>query len=278
MGFYAPSQIVQDAQRHGVRVRPVDVQHSEWDCTLEEDPTSPGVDFALRLGLRQLRGFREDVARRLVAQRALADFADVAELCARAGLDQHHQQILAEAGALRALTGHRHRARWAIAGVEPQLPLFGHASPAEDSIVLPPPTQAQDTLADYARTGLSLGPHPLRQIRARLRTLRCSDSRTLQHTPHAMLVRTAGLVTQRQRPQTASGTSFITLEDEFGPINVIVWRDVAERQRQAFLEARLLGVDGRWEHVDGVSHLIAHHLRDMSALLGSLDSRSRDFH
>ncbi|MEO7073198.1 MAG: error-prone DNA polymerase [Rhodanobacter sp.] len=278
MGFYAPSQIVQDAQRHHITVRPVDVRHSHWDCTLEDAAASSTASPALRLGLRQLRGFRQDVALRLAAQRARAAFTDIADLCARVALDQHHQEILAEAGALRGLTGHRHRARWAIAGVEPQLPLFGHASPAEDRIVLPPPTQAEDTLADYARIGLSLGPHPLRQIRARLRAMKCTDSRTLRSTLHAATVRTAGLVTQRQRPQTAGGTSFITLEDEYGPINVIVWRDVAERQRQAFLEARLLGVDGRWEHADGVSHLIAHHLRDMSALLGPLDSRSRDFH
>jgi error-prone DNA polymerase len=118
----------------------------------------------------------------------------------------------------------------------------------------------------------------LQQIRARLRASRCTDSRALRAKPHASHVRTAGLVTQRQRPQTASGVTFITLEDEHGPINVIVWQQVAKRQRRVFLEARLLGVDGRWEHVDGVSHLIAHHLIDMSALLGPLDSRSRDFH
>jgi error-prone DNA polymerase len=278
MGFYGPSQIVQDAQRHRLTVRPIDVLHSNWDCTLESDPASTVDSPAIRLGLRQLRGFREAVAQRLVAQRAQRPFADVAELCARAGLDNHHQAVLAEAGALRGLAGHRHRARWAIAGVEPQLPLFGHASPDEQPVALPPPSQAEDTLADYARTGLSLGPHPLRQIRARLRAVRCTDSRALRAQPHGSQVRTAGLVTQRQRPQTASGVTFITLEDEHGPINVIVWQQVAERQRQVFLEARLLGVDGQWEHVDGVSHLIAHRLIDMSRLLGTLDSRSRNFH
>lgn len=278
MGFYGASQIVQDAQRHRITVRPVDVRHSEWDCTLEADPASLVDPPAIRLGLRQVRGFREDMARRLSRERARAAFEDIADLCARVGLDKRHQEALAEAGALRGLTGHRHRARWAIAGIEPQLPLFGQASPDEESIVLPPPSQAEDTLADYARVGLTLGPHPLQQVRARLRAEKCTDSRALRAKPHASLVRTAGLVTQRQRPQTASGVTFITLEDEHGPINVIVWRQVAERQRRVLLEARLLGVDGRWEHVDGVSHLIAHRLIDMSALLGSLDSRSRDFH
>ena len=278
MGFYAASQIVQDAQRHHITVRPVDVQHSDWDCTLEADAKSTIDSPAIRLGLRQLRGFREDVALRLSAARASAAFGSIADLCARAGLDKRHQEALAEAGALRGLTDHRHQAHWAIAGIEAQLPLFGNASPHEQAVALPIPSQAEDTLADYARVGLTLGPHPLQQIRARLRASRCTDSRTLRAKPHASHVRTAGLVTQRQRPQTASGVTFITLEDEHGPINVIVWRQVAERQRRVFLEARLLGVDGRWEHVDGVSHLIAHHLIDMSALLGPLDSRSRDFH
>ncbi|MFZ0871426.1 MAG: error-prone DNA polymerase, partial [Rhodanobacter sp.] len=278
MGFYGASQIVQDAQRHRITVRSVDVQHSDWDCTLEADTRSSIDSPAIRLGLRQVRGLREDVAQRLSAERASAAFEDIADLCARVGLDKRHQEALAEAGALRGLTGHRHQAHWAVAGIEPQLPLFGHTSPEEQAVDLPIPSQAEDTLADYARVGLTLGPHPLQQIRARLRASRCTDSRALRAQPHASHVRTAGLVTQRQRPQTASGVTFITLEDEHGPINVIVWRQVAERQRRVFLEARLLGVDGRWEHVDGVSHLIAHHLIDMSELLGSLDSRSRDFH
>jgi error-prone DNA polymerase len=214
----------------------------------------------------------------LAAARARRPFHDVADLCARAGLNHHQQEALAEADALRGLAGHRHRARWAMAGIEAQLPLFGNTSPAEEDVVLPPPSQGESTLADYARMGLSLGPHPVQQIRARLHAARCLDSKSLQWRPHASKVRAAGLVTQRQRPQTASGVTFITIEDEFGPINVVVWSHVAERQRRIFLESRLLGVDGRWEHADGVSHLIADRLIDLSELLGSLDSRSRDFH
>jgi error-prone DNA polymerase len=277
MGFYGPSQLVQDTQRHGIKARPVDVRYSDWDNTLEADPSSNG-GYALRLGFRQVRGCREEVMLQLMAARAQRPFDDVADLCARAGLNKHQQEALAEADALRGLAGHRHRARWAMAGIEAQLPLFGNTSPVEEEVVLPPPSQGENTLADYARTGLSLGPHPVQQIRARLRAASCLDSRSLQHRPHASRVRAAGLVTQRQRPQTASGVTFITLEDEFGPINVVVWSHVAERQRRIFLESRLLGVDGRWEHADGVSHLIAHRLIDMSELLGSLDSRSRDFH
>ena len=275
MGFYAPSQIVQDAQRHGVRVLPVDVRHSDWDCTLESDR---GGELAIRLGLRQVRGCPEKVAQRLVAARAQAPFADVADLCARAALDTSQRTLLAQAGALRGLAGHRHRARWAVAGVEAHRPLFEHRSPDEAAMNLPLPSVAEDVHADYARTGLTLGPHPLKLLRARLRAQRWQDSRQLQSRPHESEVRMAGLVVQRQRPQTASGVTFITLEDEHGPVNVIVWRDVAARQWRPYLEARLLGVQGRWERVDGVSHLIAQKLFDITGMLGELDARSRDFH
>ena len=275
MGFYAPSQIVQDARRHGVDVFPIDVQFSDWDNTLitrEEEPP------AIQLGLRQVRGFGEEAARRIMAARAQRPFADIADLCARAAVDKRHQDLLAQASALRGLSRHRHHAHWEIAGVEKQLPLFGNASPAEIEVTLPRPTQAKDTLADYARTGLTLGVHPMAQIRDRLRAARCTDSRTLRKRPHNSYARVAGVVTMRQRPQTASGVTFLTMEDEHGLVNVIVWRDVAETHRRVLLESDLLGVDGKWEAVDGVCHLIASRLLDMSELLGGLDVRSRDFH
>ncbi|TPG51088.1 error-prone DNA polymerase [Rhodanobacter glycinis] len=277
MGFYAPSQIVQDVQRHRVVVRPVDVRCSDWDCTLETD-LRHAAEPAIRLGLRMVRGFAETAARRLIEARASEAFVDIADLCARANLDRRQQDQLADAAALRGLAGHRHRARWAVAGVEAQLPLFGNDSPGEPPVVLPLPTQAEDTLADYARVGLSLGPHPMRQVRSRLRAARCIDAKALRIRPHHSHVRVAGIVTSRQQPQTASGVTFLTLEDECGLVNVIVWRHVAEAQRRVLLEARLLAVEGQWENVEGVSHLIAHRLMDMSPLLGALDARSRDFH
>jgi len=277
MGFYSASQIVQDARRHRVAVLPADVRYSDWDCTLERDARSKG-GFALRLGLRQVRGCSEAVAKRLSQARGRAPFADIVDLCTRANLDRRHQDLLADAGALRGLAGHRHRAKWAVSGVEAQLPLFGRASPAEDNVVLPPPTQAENLLADYAHTGLSLGPHPLRLLRAQLRAKHFLDSKQLGQLPHEAPARIAGLVTQRQQPQTASGVTFITLEDEHGPVNVVVWRQVAERQHRPYLESRLLGVEGRWETVDGVHHLIARRLLDLSPMLGALDARSRDFH
>jgi error-prone DNA polymerase len=232
---------------------------------------------ALRLGFRLIRGFREQTAKRITAARAAHPFADVADLIERAGLNARERKLLADAGALRALAGHRHRARWQVAGIEPQRPLFGHAGPDEAVLALAPPATGEDTLADYAATGLTLGAHPLRQIRRQLRARRCHPSHTLETLPHGAMARAAGLVTLRQRPMTKSGVTFMTLEDETGMVNVVVWRQLAERQRRVLLKARLLGVDGRWESVDGVNHLIARRLHDWSDLLGTLDTRSRDF-
>jgi error-prone DNA polymerase len=279
LGFYSPDQLVQDARRHGIAVRPVDVRHADWDCTLEEAGVPRGDGLlhvpAIRLGLRQIAGLREDVARRVVAARAQSPFADVADLCARAGLDDRAQALLADAGALKGLAGHRHRARWAIEGVEKQLPLFG-AVP-ERAVQLPVPSAHDDMQADYASIGLTLGRHPLAMLRKALAARRCRRSREFAGLAHGTPVRLAGLVTLRQRPETASGVTFVTLEDEDGLVNVVVWRDLGERQRRVLLEARLLAVQGRVESAEGVQHLIAADLRDWSAMLGNLATQSRDF-
>ena len=277
MGFYSESQLVQDARRHGIRMRPVDVRASGWDCTLEAGSGDPLSQPAVRLGLRMVRGFRIDVAQRISTARVHHPFVDAADLVERAELDARDRKLLADAGALRGLAGHRHRARWSVAGIEPQRPLFGFESPAESEIVLPPPSAWDNTRTDYATTGLTLGPHPLSQLRRQLRARRCQPSRELKAFAHGSKVRAAGLVTLRQRPQTASGVTFVTLEDEGGMVNVVIWRDLAERQRRVLLTSTLLGVDGRWESVEGVNHLIAERLYDYTPLLGVLDSRSRDF-
>ncbi|WP_043711404.1 error-prone DNA polymerase [Novilysobacter defluvii] len=292
MGFYSPDQILQDARRHGLRVLPVDVRHSAWDCSLESltaDPRVRGDDEggrrgdgqpAIRIGLRMIRGFSAAAAGRIEAARRQRPFSGVADLCARAGLDRREQSLLADAGALRALAGHRHRARWAVTGVEPQLPLFAGA-PAQDdadAIALPLPSAGEDLQADYAMLGTTLGRHPLSMLRRALTTRRCRRSSDLDAVPHGRNVRVAGLVTLRQRPQTASGVIFMTLEDEAGMTNVVVWRDLAERQRRELLESRLLAVEGKLERKDGVQHLVARRLEDLTPLLGGLDVRSRDFH
>jgi error-prone DNA polymerase len=283
MGFYSPSQIVQDARRGrggraAIEVRPVDATCSEWDNTLEDAfDFDPQAQPALRLGLRQVAGLSQAAGEALVAARRQQPFADVADLCLRAGLDAKARDALADAGALDALAGHRNAARWQVAGVEPRRPLLP-GSPRERDIALPPPRIGESLLADYRSTGLTLGTHPLALLRPALAKRRLLASRDLQSRPHGSGVRVAGLVTQRQRPATAKGTIFVTLEDEHGMVNVIVWPHLATRHRKALLQSRLLAVRGRWETVDGVQHLIAGDLRDLSHLLGGLHTPSRDFH
>ncbi|MDQ3288321.1 MAG: error-prone DNA polymerase [Pseudomonadota bacterium] len=279
MGFYSPDQLLQDARRHGIGTLPVDVRYSDWDCSLESNG-GPASQPAIRLGLRMIRGFRQDAAERIVQARNERSFDGVDDLCARARLDRRQQSLLADAGALRGLAGHRHRARWEIAAVEPQRGLFADIpmNRSRDPIVLPLPTRDEDMKADYALTGTTLGRHPLSLLRKRLSAKRYRRSRDLQGMPHGRQVRIAGLVTLRQRPETASGVIFLTLEDEDGMTNVVIWRDLAERQRRVLLESRLLAVEGRLEHQHGVMHLIAQRLDNLTALLGSLDTRSRDFH
>ena len=273
MGFYSPDQVLQDARRHGIEVRPVDVRHSGWDCALED---GGGPQPAIRLGLRIIRGFRQADAQRIETARP---FACVEDLILRAGLDARARERLADAGALHGLAGHRHRARWAVAGVEPQLPLFaGLTARAEPPVSLPPPTVSEELFTDYATLGTTLGPHPLALLRRQLESMRCRSSRELRDAEPGRPLSVAGLVIGRQRPQTASGVIFVTLEDEFGLINVIVWHDLAERQRRVLVQSQMLRIDGHLEAANGIRHVIAGRLTDLTPLLTGLDVRSRDFH
>lgn len=275
MGFYSPDQVLQDARRHGIEIRPVDVRHSDWDCSLER---TTAAQPAIRLGLRMIRGLREEAALRVEQARHAAPLRDVEDLCRRAALDAASRAQLADAGALQGLAGHRHQARWAIAGVEAQLPLFAGQPPdREPTPSLPQPSVGEDLQADYSMLGTTLGPHPLQLLRDRLSSLRCRSSRQLRSIEHGRPVSIAGLVIGRQRPQTASGVIFVTLEDEFGLVNVVVWHDLAERQRRVLLQSRLLRIDGHLESQDDVRHVIAGRLIDLTPLLTGLDIRSRDF-
>ena len=275
MGFYSPSTLLQDVRRRGVEVHDVDVTRSDWDNTLEGG-TPGGGQPAIRLGFRQIHGFQEDAGLRIRTAREQRPFASIADLRTRANLDARTSALLAEAGALKPLAGHRHDARWAVAGLEAQRPLFDD-SPSEDAVALPVPTLGENAVADYRSMGLTLGAHPLSLLRARLRRQRCVSSTDLRTRRHGSRLRAAGLVTMRQRPGTAGGAVFVSLEDEGGIINVVVWRDLAEAQRRELLGSRLLAVDGKWERVDGVEHLVASRLHDMTPLLGMLETRSRDF-
>jgi error-prone DNA polymerase len=294
MGFYQPAQLVQDARRHGVKVLPADVRYSNWDCTLEDKRSLA----ALRLGLRMIKGMRENSARRIEQARMAGPFADVQDLAGRAGLDRHDLAVLAEAAALRGLAGHRHRARWEIAAVEkPVDDLWGQVERGQsqvpdlsdlaldsdpnaandEAVSIRPPTEVDDMRADYASTGLTLGRHPLALLRPVLRRRRVMTAEELQQQPHGSRVRACGLVTMRQRPMTASGTVFLTLEDETGYVNAVIWPRLFEKQRAQILGSQLLAIDGVVETDGDVHHLIADRIHDFSHLAGSLRSKSRDF-
>ncbi|MGH8674606.1 MAG: OB-fold nucleic acid binding domain-containing protein, partial [Burkholderiales bacterium] len=268
MGFYAPAQLVQDARRHDVEVRAADVCVSDWDCTLE--------NRAVRLGLRRVGGLSEAAAKRIVVARP---FRSVAELAQRAVLNRKDLRCLAAAGALQPLAGHRRLAHWLASGAESRPALN---VPVENTVPeLAAPSEGEEIVADYASLGLTLGRHPIALLRERLDRLGLASAQDLRNRSHGSIARAAGLVTCRQRPDTASGVIFVTLEDETGTVNVVVWTNVAERQRSELLTAQLLGVEGRIERDGEVVHLVARRLSDHTRLLaqlaGPLAARSRDF-
>ncbi|MEW6688980.1 MAG: error-prone DNA polymerase [Pseudomonadota bacterium] len=271
MGFYGPSQLVQDARRHGVEVRPADAAASDWDCTLEGG--------AVRLGLRMVSGLAEAAGRRIAGSRPHASVADLAQ---RAGLDRKALKCLAAAGALQSLAGHRRDAHWAASGIEKGSAFLPPETKPQNPPDLKPPSEGEEIAADYASLGLTLGRHPLVLIRDDLKKLGIVKAENLSSLPHGSFARAAGLVTCRQRPDTATGVVFVTLEDESGCVNVVVWRDLVDRQRRELLGARLLGVEGVIERDGAVVHLLARRLLDRSLLLervlGGIEVASRDFH
>ncbi len=306
MGFYAPAQLVRDARAHGVEVRAVDVRVSAWETTLEAPeqgegsaPAAPGVPsrgaacalplqlHAVRLGLNRIGGLAEEAAQRIVAARAQAAFTNAEDLARRAALDAHALQALAQADALKGLTGHRHQSAWAVAGIDTRAsPMLRATRVTEAPAELQAPAEAEDTLADYRALGLTLNRHPLALLRDELaQRFKVQPAAVLRGYPDGRIARASGLVTHRQRPGTAKGTVFITLEDDTGTVNVIVWPAVAEAQRKPMVGARLLTVFGQWQRQGGaggdddsaVMHLVAMKLLDHTELLQGLVSRSRDF-
>jgi len=273
MGFYTPSQLVQDARRHGVDVRPVDVMYSDAESTLEDLARKPAV----RLGLHVIRGLNAASAERIVDGRRAAPFDSAEELARRARLEQHEMKLLAAAGALATLSGHRRQQVWDAAALHAPPELLQDAPVDEEVLDLPEAPEGEEVVWDYASIGLTLRSHPMALLRKRLDKYKLKTSAELRRTPNGRLVRTAGIVTLRQQPSTANGTVFLSLEDEHGATQVIVWRDVREAQRQVLLGSRLLAVKGRWQRQGQVCNLIADRLADISPLLGRLATESRDF-
>ena len=274
MGFYSASQLVQDLRRHGVEVRGVDINRSDWDCSLEPDEDGAA---ALRLGFRMVKGLPETAGRAIAERRGTQAYRSTQQLLERAGLERRELEALASAGALRALEGHRHQARWAVAGVEKPGGLFASMDRFEATPLLRKPTEGQNIVADYKNIGLTLERHPMYLVRHRLDRYRYKPAERLRDMATGQDISVAGLVITKQRPGTASGVTFVTLEDETGHINLVVWKQVAERDRAALLNARLLGVRGELQIETNVIHVIARKLIDHTSMLGDLEVKSRDF-
>jgi error-prone DNA polymerase len=345
MGFYAPAQLVAEARRQGVEVRPVDVRYSAWECTLENRVEGRGTrakdlgprvreDPAMRLGLNRIKGFSQGGAERLVVARGERPFESVDDLARRAGLNKKDLRALAAANALAGLAGNRHQAGWRVMGVEEPLPLEksgydpdfsgtrgeGRGSrkdtpssspwkgegvfrppsqggqqrgevlgPSPSALspgtgsrgvtpMLPVPTEGEGIVADYASVGLTLQRHPLALLRQHLQRRGVVQAQRVQEWPDRERVHTAGIVINRQRPASANSVTFVTLEDESGQVNLVVWKGLAERRRRILLTAQLLGVVGEVQREETVVHVVAKELLDYSHLLGELVTKSRDFH
>ena len=274
MGFYSPSQLVQDARRHGVEVRPVDVCYSGWEATLERVDDGPP---AVRLGMNRVRGLSQDSGWRIEEARAVRLFSSVCDLALRASLTAADMQVLAAADALRNLAGHRREALWKASVAAPGKGLLKSAIPESDPIQLLASSDIDQMASDYRTLGLTLGRHPLSFLRKQLFTKRFMTAEILRNYQQGQFARACGIVTVRQRPATAKGTIFVTLEDETGNINVVIWPSLIKRQRKELLNASLLGVYGIWQTENNVTHLVAKRLLDLSSLLGELETTSRNF-
>ena len=338
MGFYSPSQLMQDARKHGVVVRAIDVTLSAWDCMLEagsphpsplpegegtgeldllplqsfdiigegrgegspslspttQRTTHPGIyknQPAIRLGLRLVSGLSEPTVQRILTARQQAAFTSVEDLCMRAQLGTLEVNALAAADALAPLAGHRRQQVWQAAAIKPQ-PLLLKAVPTHEvALDLPDTPEGENILFDYRATGLTLRRHPLALLRPRLAEKGFLTAAQLDALPDGEDVAACGIVTLRQQPSTAKGVIFLTIEDDTGPINVIVWKSLRQTQRAELLHSSLLGVHGVWQRsteqpgtLEGfgvVRNLIAKRLEDLSPMLGRLGqgaARSRDFH
>jgi error-prone DNA polymerase len=274
MGFYSPSQLIQDAKRHDVEVRAIDACISGWDAEPELSTNNLQV---VRLGLNLVRGLSREAACRIEEARAVRSFSDLHDMATRAQLTRSDLQVLAAANALESLAGHRRHALWQAVAGAPDRGLLKHAPIAEQELQLAAPSEEENIVGDYRSFGLTLGRHPLALLRPMLARKRFLPAEILNTFSNGQFARGCGIVTVRQRPETAKGTMFVTLEDETGVVNVIVWAGLIETQRKELLGASLLGVYGIWQCESNVRHLVAKRLVDLSAWLGQLNPTSRDF-
>ncbi|VUD68083.1 Error-prone DNA polymerase [Thalassocella blandensis] len=287
MGFYSPSQLIQDARRHQIVVYPVDINCSDFDNTIELTPDARqhkmdsrhAKAWGIRLGFCRIKSLNTEQAKRIATVRGKRPFTSLDELAHRVGLNNTDLQHLAAADALRSISGHRFNAHWQASAIEtPNRLLANHHNAQQDTLTTDAPTLASDIAQDMQSTGLSLRPHPMALLREEYPFKRCKKQSELCAVGHGRFVQVAGLVTGRQRPGTANGTVFLTLEDETGNINVIVWKSTQKLFRQALLTGSLLIVKGRLETQGSVVHVIAGRLLDYSEKLEGFAVKSRDFH
>jgi error-prone DNA polymerase len=288
MGFYSPATLVDDAKRHGLLVLPVCVCTSDWDCAMESAPASmrtlglrnPGdvgvQSFAVRMGLRYVKGLREDFAARLTTARAERAFASVDDFVQRTGCDERMRTRLAEAGAFEALERGRREALWQARGslAAPPMELAG----SEREVAFRELSELEKVVWDYETTGHSPRGHPLGPLRDRLAALGLPDARAVQAMPNGKRVRYAGLVIVRQRPGTAKGVVFMTLEDETGFVNLVLWQDVFNRFALVAKTSSFLGVTGKIQRESSVVHVVVESLWEPESLSRKTGVRSRDFH
>lgn len=278
LGFYSTSQLLQDARRNGVTVLPVDVMYSDWACVLE--PHAGGR--AVRLGMKIVKGLQEESAQAICAARKDAPFRNADDLARRARLNQQQMTVLASGDALASLSGHRRQQVWTASALLAVPPLLRDAPVHEDYLELPQAPEGEEVTFDYDSLRLTLRSHPLFLLRPQLQALprwRLLTSRQLMAVEDGREVQTVGLVTTRQRPETANGVIFVSLEDEEGEIQLIVYRTISEKPhlRPVVLGARLMAVKGRWQRKGDVCNIIAKHVEDLTPMLGDLATKSREF-
>jgi error-prone DNA polymerase len=294
MGFYSPSQLIHDARRHGIDVQAVDIQHSAWDYSLEKSRVKDRQKhLAIRIGFRQIKGFNQEAAERITVARKASPFLSLEDIYQRCQLSRQERRVLIDADALKSISGHRHQSHWQDQGVQEVRPLFQYESThrtklneskqeneiINDDVRLTPPSDMDTMLCDYRRLGLTLGKHPMALLRNSPEFHRCLTARQLRTARHGQLAQVAGLVTNRQRPGSASGALFVTLEDESGCINVIIWESLQKKFRREILTGTILLIKGTLEKSDeGVVHLIAGYISDQSNMVDALKISSRDFH